>query len=154
MLSGFWGNKAFRDDEKLKFNELDALEKMRVAFAQKNPEVANDKDTLRRFLYARIKGGTQFDVNASIEMLRKTILWRARRLPVHLTDEVVTELTAGKFYAFGTDLERRPVIVLRSAMWHPSQVHDHEAAVSAIIYLVEKNLCGDATRCDDCYHPL
>ena len=132
-------NNASADHPEIK----DALAQMEVELKEKlgtSHLLYKDHQQLRRFLVAR-----KLKLDETMEMINNHMEWRARMLPVTLTEEVKAELKKGKMEVYGTDIQGRPLLIVHSGRFDPKE-RDLDTAIAACVYLIEKTIAENENQ--------
>jgi hypothetical protein len=125
--------------EEIKSTDIDtsrftpeALASMRAQFPGEGAE------QLARFLIAR-----NGDVDKASDMLRAHVAWRELNLPVS-RESCLAELSKGKMYRHGVDLDGRPVLFWRGALHLP---HDRNISeMQNLILFMMQDVSNKFTR--------
>lgn len=96
-----------------------------------NHFMANDSESLRRFLIAR-----QLKLEPTIHMIQQHTVWRKKTLPIALEGAVLAEERKRKVELRGTDTTGRPLVVIHSGRFDP-RTRDLQGSVHLCFYMIE-----------------
>ena len=112
--------------EKVEKNKSNPKKKLEL------PKWWNECDT-RRFLQA-----TSFNLDKSIEYIKKQIEWRRTFFPFTITDNIIKILNSGFMYIHGRDNHYRPIFVLQaSTFFQLRKEYSFNEMFMAIVYFLE-----------------